>query len=58
MNIALILLGILLFGLLSIIGLLMIHNSKLENQNFELQKNLSEIKKELDCIFDLYGRPE
>ena len=58
MDITLILLGILLFGLLSIIGLLMVHNSKLENQNHELQRNLSEVKKELDCIFDLYGRPE
>ena len=58
MDITLILLGILLFGLLSIIALLMVHNSKLENQNYELQRNLSEVKKELDCIFDLYGRPE
>lgn len=58
MDITLILLGILLFGLLSIIGLLMVHNSKLENQNYELRRNLSEVKKELDCIFDLYGRPE
>lgn len=58
MDIALTLLGILLFGLLSMIGLLMIHNSKLENQNFELQRKLSEVKKELDYIFDLYGRPE
>lgn len=58
MNIILILLGTLLFELLLMIGLLMVHNSKLENQNYELQTKLSEVKKELDYIFDLYGRPE